>query len=591
MKSKKISTESGQQPPRPGIFKKNMLRYFVLLVAGLLVCLCVYGIYFTSRLYTQSREAAVASANSRLLAFSNSCFQLLTDLGFAGRLASISYEADGFVDRSLLGKKGLYAYLYDADTDALKPILKEKTSNPWGPTALIDDLKNNFLSLQSGPIEYPFLKLGDSLDFAYSVMPAADAQEQFIVVVETDLEALSELLNDPLYQNSELFIKGKLQNIVYSHGITAQGLPSWESSFLKTAFQNNLFASTTALVPAQDFFMFSSFHQHDSISFLGLIPQENIYSAFTADFILALVVTGFVAAICILFLLRFYHDIYVPILKIEQVVNGFSDGSPQFELQLSADNQFYGFSQQINFIVRHVHDILDREYNESLLRKQAQIDALQSQINPHFLYNTFDSMRGQALAQGATDVASMLKSLSSLFRYTISNNMSIVTLEEEMTNTDDYLHIQQYRFHNKFRITKEIAPDCIPEILHCKMPKLTLQPIVENSLVHGLEPKSGVGALTIRAYLTDNCLIIEVEDDGIGMSVKRLAELNQKLRNDAEAADKRIPHAQSGPRHTSIGLVNTNARIMLLYGPQYGLHIYSIENMGTTVRITLPIIK
>lgn len=219
-----------------------------------------------------------------------------------------------------------------------------------------------------------------------------------------------------------------------------------------------------------------------------------------------------------------------------------------------------------------------------LNKRQAQYLALQNQINPHFLYNTLESIRSEALIAGLDSVADMTEALARFFRYTISNVENLVSVEEELQNCETYFQIQQYRFGSRLKLTIDYDHDDWNEILRCHIPKLTLQPILENSIIHGTELKIGAGNIRIRFECTENRLIIRISDDGIGMDDQTLLKLNKKLgRSETRVAY----HSQSS--EGGIALVNVNNRIKLLFGEEYGLHVYSVPQYGTDVDISLPL--
>ena len=219
-------------------------------------------------------------------------------------------------------------------------------------------------------------------------------------------------------------------------------------------------------------------------------------------------------------------------------------------------------------------------------RKQAEYMALQNQINPHFLYNTLEGIRGETLHAGLNHVAKMTEALATFFRYTISNMDNLVTLEDEMENIDNYYIIQRYRFGDRITLKTEYSEEDAERILRCKLPKLTLQPIVENAVCHGVEQMIGNGIITIRVDITDDHMIIKVSDNGIGMPEERVKELNHKL-NELKTEYIKDDHENKG----GIAMVNVNNRIRLLCGEEYGIYIYSIPQVGTDVEITLPVIE
>lgn len=222
---------------------------------------------------------------------------------------------------------------------------------------------------------------------------------------------------------------------------------------------------------------------------------------------------------------------------------------------------------------------MERQLTTDILCRQAEMDALQSQINPHFLYNTLDSIRGQALAEGAEDIADMTEALSTFFRYSISNSNNVATLAEELENVRNYFMIQQFRFSNRFHL--EICPFPQELLEECRMPKLTLQPILENCILHGMEQVMGQGTITIRVEATDLRTILTVSDNGAGMQEEVLLRLQSRLRQDTK-------DPQTETKRFGIALPNVNRRIQLLFGKEYGLRVMSTLGQGTDVEICLP---
>lgn len=220
-----------------------------------------------------------------------------------------------------------------------------------------------------------------------------------------------------------------------------------------------------------------------------------------------------------------------------------------------------------------------------LSKRQAQYRALQNQINPHFLYNTLESIRSEALVAGLDSVADMTEALAVFFRYTISKLENLVSIEEELQNCITYFHIQQYRFGARLQFQIDCDPEDRTEIFRCRIPKLTLQPILENSIIHGTELKLGAGKLTVKLERTEKLLTITVSDDGVGMDENSLTKLNDKLDKSGRAFQE-----SREEQHVGVALVNVNNRIHLLFGEEYGLHVFSMPNVGTDVQITLPII-
>lgn len=253
---------------------------------------------------------------------------------------------------------------------------------------------------------------------------------------------------------------------------------------------------------------------------------------------------------------------------------------------LTEINKRQPFAGVLEEYLEYFRNSVEREYSAKLLQKQAELDSMQSQINPHFLYNTLDSIRGQALEDGCPETAEMIESLSVLFRYTVGQRQDILTLAQEFKNVDHYIKIQQYRFRGRFEVKRKIEEDD-RRVLSCLLPKLTLQPIIENAIYHGLENTWQGGEIVIEAYTTQSQLVITVSDNGEGMSSEQLKALNKKLLDNAHFTSK----DSSSHRGSGMALVNVNARIKLLYGDHYGLIAYSTRDVGTKIEIVLPLLE
>jgi len=242
------------------------------------------------------------------------------------------------------------------------------------------------------------------------------------------------------------------------------------------------------------------------------------------------------------------------------------------------------YTKQSALVTKKFHQLLNKQDAINLSKKQAEYLALQNQINPHFLYNTLEAIRGDALYAGVMSIAETTEALSSFFRYTITEVKTLVTLADELENAGNYFKIQQYRFDDKIKMVINFPENENEESVRLlKLPKLTLQPIIENAVFHGLEGKTNGGCITIQLETTNKNLMICISDNGLGIPEQRLRQLNKSLEKAA------IPTMQEEKRSKGgIALRNVSQRIKLLFGEEYGLHIYSIQGYGTDVNITLP---
>ena len=242
------------------------------------------------------------------------------------------------------------------------------------------------------------------------------------------------------------------------------------------------------------------------------------------------------------------------------------------------------FSRGTEMALKKAVALLDTGKLLSVSKRQAQYLALQNQINPHFLYNTLEGIRSEAVAGGLNVVADMTEYLAKFFRYTISNMENMVTLEEELDNINTYFLIQKYRFEERIGLTIEYDEEEHDLLNHCLLPKLTLQPVVENSIIHGIERKMGFSTVRIVLRCTEKRLIIQVSDDGIGMQPEALDDLNRKLNQSL------FESLHNKKKKGGIALVNVNNRIHLIFGEEYGMTVYSTPGVGTDVMIELPLV-
>ena len=271
-----------------------------------------------------------------------------------------------------------------------------------------------------------------------------------------------------------------------------------------------------------------------------------------------------------------------PYLHMERTMRLFLDGYTTADLTHLCQT---APTPMVYQMLAHMMKIMDSSELLKLNKRQAQYLALQNQINPHFLYNTLESIRSEALIAGLTGVADMTEALAAFFRYTISKVENLVSVEEELENCQTYFRIQQYRFGSRLDLTIECDPEEREEIYGCRLPKLTMQPILENSIIHGTECKIGTGHLTIHLERSGKRLLIRISDDGVGMDEEVLSRMNERLGRSGQAFASQGSETRGG-----IALVNVNNRIHLLFGEEYGLHVFSMPGVGTDVEINLPAI-
>lgn len=244
-----------------------------------------------------------------------------------------------------------------------------------------------------------------------------------------------------------------------------------------------------------------------------------------------------------------------------------------FSVQLAegiSKNEFNDLNVGFNYMIRQINSLIETVYHAELLKKEAEYAALQAQVNPHFLYNTLDTICWQAKLSHNDEIFDTTYALAALLRGTMSNRDPFVTVEQEIEYVNAYIRIQKSRYRDKISASIAIEPKLMP----FKIPKLILQPVVENAFVHGLEEKCGPGHVRVRGIHNqeEGMAVFMIQDDGVGMTQEQI-----RRALDSRSEEK-----------GGFGLSSTHKRIRLLYGDSYGLSIQSEPQKGTTVIIRLP---
>lgn len=298
------------------------------------------------------------------------------------------------------------------------------------------------------------------------------------------------------------------------------------------------------------------------------------------------------AAIILLLVMLIINNLLVPLKKMMSFISTIKRGDlnklkKRIQLRGYAEitvmsTEFNNMLDQVDGLTRQLLETNAMLYEAELTKKRSELLFLRSQINPHFLYNTLEMVKGMAAVAGAKDIREIARALGEIFRYSIKGG-DIVPLREELDIVRSYMQIQQLRFGGRFEVRYELDEGAMTR----QVPKMILQPLVENAVFHGLELKEEPGTLVIRAGLDENrWLTVDIEDDGIGMTAARLVQIQEGL---GRSFADRTPQAAEEEVGASIGLANVHHRIQLTYGPSGGLRIESAPGAGTTIRLTMPI--
>nr|WP_245855947.1 histidine kinase [Paenibacillus rigui] len=281
-----------------------------------------------------------------------------------------------------------------------------------------------------------------------------------------------------------------------------------------------------------------------------------------AVLVLVLLISGFMSA-----------KISQPIKRLEKSMRKVEQGDFEIHIPVQGDDEVGRLSRRFNLMVANIRELTEQIIHEQEAKRESELEVLQAQINPHFLYNTLNSVVRMAGSGKSEDVITMITSLSKFFRISLSRGKRIITVREELEHIRNYLIIQNIRYKNKFDY--EITAD--EEVLSCKTLKLILQPLVENAIYHGIEMMADDGWIHISAGIEEGKVLLEVKDNGLGIPPDKLGSiLSGEVKSD---------------EGSGVGVKNVHERIRLTFGNEYGLQIESQLEEGTSVKVWIPILK
>ena len=262
-----------------------------------------------------------------------------------------------------------------------------------------------------------------------------------------------------------------------------------------------------------------------------------------------------------------------PLKRLNASVREWEAGNLNPKIYVGGSLEVEHLGKTLRSTVAQIQELMHDILVEQEQKRKSELDALQSQINPHFLYNTLDSIVWMIEGERYEDAVFMITQLASLFRISLSRGRTIISIEDEIRHAKNYMNIQKIRYKNMFQISFELED----EILNCCTVKLVVQPLLENAIYYGVECMDGDGEIFVRGYRREDDIYIEVRDNGLGMPKETVEGLLKE--------NHRVPKKGSG-----VGLSNVHNRIRLRFGSPYGLVIESVPDEGTTVRIHLPAI-
>lgn len=265
------------------------------------------------------------------------------------------------------------------------------------------------------------------------------------------------------------------------------------------------------------------------------------------------------------------NSVTKPLLKLQRLMKQAESGDLSVHFNSQYQDEIGELGNSFNHMLRRIDELIHQVYEEQRHKRDAEMKSLQEQIKPHFLYNTLDTISWMAREYEATDIVQLVDALTSMYRIGLSQGRDVITVEEEIRHVSNYLYIQEIRYKSKLKYRIETDP----ATLNVEIPKLILQPLVENAIYHGIKKKRGGGTVLIESERKENQIRLTVRDDGAGMDKEQLERLHAGLGEE------------DGQK--SFGLYYVKERIRLYYGSDYSIAVSSAPEEGTTVTISLPL--
>jgi two-component system, sensor histidine kinase YesM len=392
------------------------------------------------------------------------------------------------------------------------------------------------------------------------------------IIINVRVENLEKLWADvKLTTNSKFYLVDENNNIVFSKDnlqINKNiGLILGESPVVNNS------GYIIRKLGGDDYYLISSKSRTSNWTVLSVIPKRELFSYINRMFYISILLSVIISILSVTAAVLIATSVTKPLYKLNQKMKLVGQGNFEVEIDKSS-GEVGDISLTVQKMIYEIKRLISKIYQEEEEKRNAEMNALQAQVNPHFLYNTLNTIKWMASMQGATSIESALSSLSSLFTFIARSSGDFIPIRDEIKFLQEYLSILDLRYYNRFTVDYEIDE----EVYRYKTLKFLLQPVVENAVFHGIEGVDRKGVLKVRAICENDKILIFIEDNGKGIADDILMSIFEE---ENKIANRGI---------NSIGIPNIQKRIKLFFGNDYGLSIKSTADQGTTVMLTIPAI-
>lgn len=390
------------------------------------------------------------------------------------------------------------------------------------------------------------------------------------LVININERYIAEVYQDMIKDNNEDIFVVDVDGRIVSH-TDKNRLSNQVSPRIRQALLEQQSGNIDIDIDGQLYTLFYYTSRYNDWKIINLLPKKLLTASVTPIRNSIILISVMIISIAIGLALIITDGISSPIDNLLKKMNLVREGNLDVRVNVNSNDEIGRLSNNFNYMIKDIKKLMETIKEEEKQLRKLELKALQAQINPHFLYNTLDSIYCHTITKDYQEIGDITVALSQLFRLSLNKGKEKTTIGKEIEHVKNYLIIQKIRYRRKFNYKINVSP----EIEHCECINLIIQPLVENSLVHGFEQIESGGFIIIKGFKRDNSIILQVIDNGCGIDEE---QINDSLREK---------DYQKG-----YGLSNIDERIKLYYGKQYGLYFSpSSDNSGTIAEIKLPFIK
>lgn len=564
--------------------KKLMLTLAgIVIILGLSVGYCSYD--YALNMVTDSKKSEMADTINRIDININ--FWGLEVTRLAQRITEENIAEDSYKKQDAAGSSYLnywisdYAHIIEAVSDIVILDMERNVHYHYlaGSDILQDGtrLRECYEAAQSNQKGETWLGMGDSLSqgeevvtLVKAVSPEGEEKPKGIVVIEINPEIFRSLLlsNQSLPVSQYTFIVDKKGQILCTN---RKVQPMWLEK-IETTFQNGE-RNFILEWEEKNYYVFGQYNGLTGWKTYSVVAVEEIFpQAAQLRGTIAMIVL-FAVLVALILVAVISYSITTPIRELSNAMKQVEKENFDIEVHSKRKDEIGHLILSFNYMVGKIRQLIYEVYQKKIEQKNAEIRALQAQINPHFLYNTLDSINWMLIERGEQDISDVVISLGDILRYAIGGQNHLVPLRDEVRYIESYLYIQKNRLEERLDYQWELEE----EALGFLVPKLILQPIIENAVIHGIEPIKKGGKIIIKAWMEQDTLLVRVRDNGKGMDREELRALEEKIagRSDSE----------------NIGIKNIRRRIELTFGQEHAMEIESTRGEGTAITLRMSAIR